>query len=99
MSARSHQVRALARDMSARAGARVEIRYDRPGEWFAERNSGPALEEMNDILQQLLGTGRYPDLQEQKIGFSRHVSSPAAWAARAIAAHRDRRGLSTVHPW
>jgi len=54
---------------------------------------------MNDILQQLLGTGRYPDLQEQKIGFSRHVSSPAAWAARAIAAHRDRRGLSTVHPW
>jgi hypothetical protein len=110
MSARSHQVRALARDLSARAGARVEIRYDRPGEWFAEWNSGPSLEQMSDLITQLLRTGRYPDLQAQKIGCSRHCS-PAAWAARAVAAHRDgtlahavaegaayRRGLGAIHP-
>ena len=36
MSARSHQARALARDLSRRTGTGVEIRYDRPGEWFAD---------------------------------------------------------------
>ena len=110
MSARSHQARALARDLSARAGARVEIQYDRPGEWFAEWNSGPSLEQMSDLITQLLRTGRYPDLQAQKIGCSRHCS-PAAWAARAVAAHRHgtlaqavaegaayRRGLGAIHP-
>ena len=110
MSARSQQARALARALSAQAGIRVEIRYDRPGEWFAEWSSGPALEQMNELVRQLLSTGRYPDVEGQKLGFSRHCST-AAWAARAVAAHRDgslaqavaegaayRRGIGAVHP-
>jgi hypothetical protein len=110
MSSRSQQARALARDLSARAATRVEIRYNRPGEWFAEWSTGPSLEQMSEILARLLGTGRYPAMQNQKLGASRHCP-PAAWAARAIASYRDgtlaeaiaegaayRRGRGVIQP-
>jgi hypothetical protein len=85
---RSRQAQALGRELSARTGASVEIRYRGPGEWFAEWESGPSVVTMGDVITQQLGTGRYPGLQEETIGYSRHCP-PAAWAARAIAARRD----------
>jgi hypothetical protein len=109
VSIQSRQAQPLARELSVRAGTRVEIRYYRPGEWVAEWSSGPALEQMGELVTELLSTDRYPDLQGQKLGFSRHCS-PAAWAARAIAAYRDGslaegvaegvayRRLGAVHP-
>lgn len=41
MTAWSRQAQALGRELSALTGARVEIRYRGPDEWFAERDSAP----------------------------------------------------------
>lgn len=110
MSTRSQQARALGRELSMRAGTRVDIRYADVGEWLAEWSTGPSLEEMNDLLSRLLSTGRYPTMRGQKLSFSRHCPR-SAWAARAVAAYRDgtlaqaiaegaayRRGRGIVQP-
>jgi hypothetical protein len=88
MTARSRQAQALGRELSARTGASVAIRYRGPGEWFAEWESGPSIVTMGDLISQQLDTGRYPGLRGEKMGYSRHCP-PAAWAARAVAARRD----------
>jgi hypothetical protein len=88
VSARSREAQALARELSSSTEVRVEITYERPGEWRAHWGDGPTRDQMGTLIDQLQRSGRYPQMASQRINTSRWTSG-RAWAARAIAADRE----------
>lgn len=90
MTARSRQAQALARTLADRSGVRVAIESTGRGEWLLQWAHGPTDDQMRNLVQAELDSGRYPDMAGQRI--QRHRGwAPRAWAARAVAA--DREGL------
>jgi hypothetical protein len=76
MTARSRQAQALGRELSALTGARVEIRYRGPASGSPSRTAA-LRRAMGDLITQQFDTGRYPDLQREKmVGYGRHCSPP-----------------------
>lgn len=88
MSARSREARVFARELSDLAKVRVEITYERPGEWLVQWGDGPTRDRMFETIRELKASGRYPQMASQRISVSRFTGG-RAWAALAIAADRE----------
>jgi hypothetical protein len=89
MSNRSRQARQLSLHLAEATGTRrVELVYDTGASWHLNWTDGPTAEQMHEHLTTALAGHHFPDLRDRTIRCHRGTS-PRAWAARAIAAHRE----------
>ncbi|WP_103510789.1 hypothetical protein [Streptomyces sp. SM13] len=85
---RSRQAALLARHLSEATDVEVGLYYDTGARWIAMWADGPLQEEMRAHLGTALAGSRYVDMRDRKIDCHRSTSK-RAWAARAIASHRE----------
>lgn len=87
MSTRSAQAHHLAQALSAAHGVRFEAVYD-SGAWRIDWADGPLDSDVRAQVAAAVAGPDYPLLRDRKLNLYRG-NTARAWAARAIAAHRD----------
>ncbi|MFJ3438779.1 hypothetical protein ACIPMU_35190 [Streptomyces cyaneofuscatus] len=85
---RSRQASLLARHLSEVTDVKVGLYYDTGARWIAMWTDGPLQEEMRAHLDTALAGHQYVDMRNRTIDCHRSTSQ-RAWAARAIASHRE----------
>ncbi|MEV8347155.1 hypothetical protein [Streptomyces niveus] len=89
MANRTRQADRLAYDLSEQTDVRVEVSYLGGAEWEVRWPGGPTLARMRELVGHSLSTDTvYPGLRDRKLVYTRGESD-RAWAARAVAAHRE----------
>jgi hypothetical protein len=88
VSVRSREARLLAAELSRRAGVVVELVYEKPGEWILTWSCGPTVDGMRALVDRALPG--FPAMRGQQLRPWRGWSM-RAWAARAVASHREGR--------
>ncbi|MDI2129592.1 hypothetical protein [Yinghuangia seranimata] len=88
MSTRAIRMSELADQLTRVTGIQVRVVEDAAAAWTLHWADGPTVARMYPFADAARGGRRTVELSAYRMGFLRH-QTPRAWAARAIAAHRD----------